>query len=157
MAYPDQIKCNRCGKSIPPMPEDSDREELLCDSCYESEQVKAAYENSECPDCGTAIPVNVAEGEACRDCGHVFYSEPPEDYWSEDPDHPVADWKYEVANDDTRQGYHEWVKQRKDEADQGDYCPKCGCDWIAHNDDGSCVDEWAKRRSPTGPGYTEDI
>ena len=36
---------------------------------------------------------------------------PPEgtDYWTgEDPDYPVADWKTEVANGDTRAGYWEW-------------------------------------------------
>jgi len=102
MAYENQIKCNRCGKSILPMPEDASPEELLCDGCYESEQVKAAYENSECPDCGEAIPVHVKEGEACRNCGHVFWS------------------------DHTKEN--------------SDYCPKCGCHWITHNDDGSCVD-----------------
>lgn len=42
-------------------------------------------------------------------------SEDPElGYWDEDPDWPVDDWKYEVANDDTRQGYHEWVAHNKE-------------------------------------------
>lgn len=36
-------------------------------------------------------------------------------HWDEDPDYPVADWKYEVANDDTRQSYREWVESRKSE------------------------------------------
>lgn len=30
-------------------------------------------------------------------------------HWDEDERFPVADWKYEVANDDTRQSYREWV------------------------------------------------
>jgi hypothetical protein len=35
------------------------------------------------------------------------------DYWQdEDPDYPCDDWKYEVANDDTRLGYWEWVAAR---------------------------------------------
>ena len=38
----------------------------------------------------------------------------PENIWSEDPDYPVADWKYEVANDDTRLGYWEWVENQKE-------------------------------------------
>lgn len=38
----------------------------------------------------------------------------PENIWSEDPEHPVADWKYEVANDDTRLGYWEWVGHQKE-------------------------------------------
>lgn len=36
-------------------------------------------------------------------------------YWKEHPDHPVEDWKYEVINDDTRQGYWEWVHEREQE------------------------------------------
>jgi hypothetical protein len=37
----------------------------------------------------------------------------PLDYWNdEDPDYPCDDWKYEVANDDTRLGYWEWVAAR---------------------------------------------
>ena len=30
-------------------------------------------------------------------------------YWGEHPDFPVADWQYEVANNDTRASYWEWV------------------------------------------------
>ncbi len=33
--------------------------------------------------------------------------------WGEHPDHPVDDWKYEVANDDTRLGYWAWVAIRE--------------------------------------------
>ena len=29
-------------------------------------------------------------------------------YWDDHDDYPVSDWQYEVANGDTRQGYHEW-------------------------------------------------
>lgn len=29
--------------------------------------------------------------------------------WGEHPDYPVSDWQYEVSNDETRQGYWEWV------------------------------------------------
>ncbi|WP_165618480.1 hypothetical protein [Mycobacteroides chelonae] len=29
--------------------------------------------------------------------------------WGEHPKYPVADWRYQVANDDTRSGYWEWV------------------------------------------------
>lgn len=32
--------------------------------------------------------------------------------WQDHPVYPVADWKYEVANDDTRLGYAEWVDHR---------------------------------------------
>ena len=30
-------------------------------------------------------------------------------YWKEHPDYPVEDWKYQVANSDTRKGYWDWV------------------------------------------------
>ena len=30
--------------------------------------------------------------------------------WGVHPDFPVSDWRYEVANDDTRLGYWEWVQ-----------------------------------------------
>lgn len=36
-------------------------------------------------------------------------------YWGEHPDHPVAEWKREVANDDTRNGYWAWVAAREDD------------------------------------------
>lgn len=31
-------------------------------------------------------------------------------YWGEHPDHTVGDWKYEVANEETRLGYWQWVQ-----------------------------------------------
>lgn len=40
-----------------------------------------------------------------------------DDFWGEDPDHPVADWQYEVANDDTRLGYWDWVRIQRTYAD----------------------------------------
>jgi hypothetical protein len=40
--------------------------------------------------------------------------------WGEHPRFPVADWRYEVANDDTRQGYWEWVEIKlEDDPDPG--------------------------------------
>lgn len=44
-------------------------------------------------------------------------SDTPNDYWANDPEHPVGDWKYEVENNDTRLGYWEWVQARKDEGE----------------------------------------
>jgi len=41
----------------------------------------------------------IAGATGASDCAH----------WDEDPCWPVEDWKYEVANDDTRLGYHAWV------------------------------------------------
>ena len=31
-------------------------------------------------------------------------------HWGEHPDHKVEDWKQEVANDETRLGYWEWLE-----------------------------------------------
>jgi len=41
----------------------------------------------------------------------------PDDYWGEDPDYPLEDWRYEVANNDTRLGYWEWVAAEKEAND----------------------------------------
>jgi hypothetical protein len=35
-------------------------------------------------------------------------------YWHEDPAYPVEDWKYQVANDDTRSGYADWVEHERE-------------------------------------------
>jgi DNA-directed RNA polymerase subunit RPC12/RpoP len=34
--------------------------------------IKASYDNGECPDCGETIPDDVANGQACANCGHTF-------------------------------------------------------------------------------------
>ena len=37
-------------------------------------------------------------------------------YWADEhPDHPMSDWRSEVINNDTRQGYWEWATQRDEE------------------------------------------
>ena len=35
-------------------------------------------------------------------------------HWDEDPDYPAEDWRYEVSNNDTRLGYHDWVTHQKE-------------------------------------------
>lgn len=37
------------------------------------------------------------------------------DYWaeSEDKRFPIADWQREVAEGETRHGYHDWIKHRR--------------------------------------------
>lgn len=37
------------------------------------------------------------------------------DYWDSDDEHPVSDWQYEVANGDTRLGYHAWLTTKREE------------------------------------------
>jgi len=39
----------------------------------------------------------------------------PPSHWDEDEKYPVKDWQYEVANDDTRIGYLEWVEHAKEQ------------------------------------------
>lgn len=40
------------------------------------------------------------------------------DFWGQAPDYPLEDWQYEVANDDTRLGYWDWVLCQKEQADE---------------------------------------
>lgn len=43
-------------------------------------------------------------------------------YWGKHPTHTVESWQYEVANNDTRQSYWEWVaEQVADEAIDTEY------------------------------------
>lgn len=37
---------------------------------------------------------------------------PPESHWDNHPDWPYADWAYAVVNDETRQGYVDWVSSQ---------------------------------------------
>jgi hypothetical protein len=39
-------------------------------------------------------------------------------HWEEDPDFPLVDWRHEVADDNTRLGYRDWVHHQR-VADQG--------------------------------------
>lgn len=36
------------------------------------------------------------------------------DVWAEDDAWPVADWKYDVGNGDTRLGYWDWVEHNRE-------------------------------------------
>jgi uncharacterized Zn finger protein (UPF0148 family) len=38
-----------------------------------------SYPDKECPDCGEPLPEVVQEGDACCQCGHVFYTERKDD------------------------------------------------------------------------------
>lgn len=38
--------------------------------------------------------------------------------WGEHPAHPVEDWRYQIANGDTRQGYWDWVAAEVESAMQ---------------------------------------
>lgn len=61
-------------------------------------------------------------------------------HWDNDPEHPVEDWRYEVANDDTRLGYQEWIAHRKADAgeDKPAACARCTSDLDGL---GYCVEE----------------
>ena len=37
------------------------------------------------------------------------------DAWVDDEEYPSMDWRYEVANEDTRRGYWEWVAAKREE------------------------------------------
>jgi len=68
--------------------------------------------------------------------------------WAEHDDYPLADWRYEVANDDTRQGYRSWLYNQlaNEEEEEGEeelpatkqehtadiwFCPNCLHTWLA--------------------------
>jgi hypothetical protein len=36
------------------------------------------------------------------------------DVWADDPEYPSSDWRAEVANDDTRLGYWQWVANQRE-------------------------------------------
>lgn len=38
------------------------------------------------------------------------------DFWGEHPEFSLEDWKHEVANDDTRLGYWDWVISEQEKA-----------------------------------------
>lgn len=51
----------------------------------------------------------------CGACGQFHEDRPgvcelEPDPWDDDPDFPVADWRYQVANNDTRLGYLDWCR-----------------------------------------------
>lgn len=39
-------------------------------------------------------------------------------YWGEHPDHDVDSWKYEIANNDTRLGYLDWVDTQESDGEE---------------------------------------
>lgn len=59
------------------------------------------WENDRCTDCGTHVC------DAARERG------PEPDPWEDDAVHSGEDWRYEVANGDTRLGYREWVEAQR--------------------------------------------
>ena len=71
-------------------------------------------------------------------------------HWDEVPGHPVEDWRYEVANNDTRLGYLDWVQHRA-EADPDAYCRTCfepedGCGDGYDGECPSCADKTEEAR-----------
>lgn len=34
-------------------------------------------------------------------------------YWAEDEEFPVVDWQREVAESETRHGYHDWIRLQR--------------------------------------------
>ena len=36
--------------------------------------------------------------------------------WEDDPDYPMVDWRYEVANSDELRGYRDWVAAKREHA-----------------------------------------
>lgn len=49
--------------------------------------------------------------EGCSDVAVYYYDFDGIDL-EEHPDYPIEDWKYEVANNDTKLGYKEWLEHK---------------------------------------------
>jgi len=60
-------------------------------------------------------------------------------YWTEYPEHPVEDWRAEIANDDTRQGYWEWVADRIEDTILGGHLDEPGHLFEDEQDDRSFI------------------
>ena len=42
-------------------------------------RLKDLYQDGECPDCGEEIPDDAEPGCECKNCGHVFWLDTPND------------------------------------------------------------------------------
>ncbi len=42
----------------------------------------------------------------------------PTDHWQDDPEFSFSEWQYEVAQNDTRLGYWQWVEHNRGDADR---------------------------------------
>lgn len=60
-------------------------------------------------DHGRAAMVRDCIGELDRHMQRIVEALDVGDYWGEHPEYPLADWQYEVENDDTRLSYWQWV------------------------------------------------
>jgi len=66
----------------------------------------------------TASKLEPADKYTSGDLGEKY------DYWEEHPMFPAADWRYEVANYNTRQGYWEYVESEViRQREEVDYLP----------------------------------
>ena len=63
--------------------------------------------------------------------------------WATHARFPVSDWKYEVANDDTRLGYRDWLYDKL-ASDDGEiwegyfYCANCRHEWESGKQEDTC-------------------
>ena len=65
------------------------------------------------------------------------------DPWATHARFPVSDWQYEVANDDTRLGYRDWLydKLANDDGEIWEgyfYCPNCRHEWESAKQEDNC-------------------
>jgi hypothetical protein len=51
----------------------------------------------------------------------VLLTQSAPSHWEDDDRFPVSDWRYEVANDDTRLGYQEWVEHQREAESPSSY------------------------------------
>jgi len=57
--------------------------------------------------------------QALTDADKLLLEKAVPGFWDDDPDFPSEDWRYEIANEDTRLGYHEWCAQQRELKNEG--------------------------------------
>lgn len=77
-------QCDCCGMRLMndidlEIQDDEEIVEWIKKNCSSINKVKLAYEDGVCPDCDTGIPDDVADGQCCANCTHVFYYDRPDD------------------------------------------------------------------------------
>jgi hypothetical protein len=134
----DTIRCSDCyGKHCPACGKRHTEQDLdggRC-SCGRSLHSVIPKNTLECLECKTVwtpgylsngdkcdnLNCGTCTGKECPECGGcnirkwIEIKWEPESHWDEHPNWPVEDWKYEISEDNTRQGYHEWVRSKIEE------------------------------------------
>jgi hypothetical protein len=100
------------GTDMRPVPEFEDDAPMACGCGYKGtyDDFTKAYEKVYGEDVVEEQPTNAQKVEAWK-------NDPVRSHWDSYPDFPISDWRFEVANEDTLLGYHEWLECRAEMED----------------------------------------